>query len=478
MTKEQVTTVEGEETPSEREVPVFEFFHWIYRFFYSKTLGVILILVFAAFAVVGSLIHQAGPITYQDPAAKEAFLQEMQGAYGGWTPILNALGFFHVFTSIPFYITVVLLGLSIAACTIHRIPELIRRQNDPRVHVARRFFDRARYRACVVTEVPAGTALETAKDVMKKQRFRVLPDPRDEDAFYADRNAWAGIGTVISHVSFIVILLAFVVSANWGVEENLAVPVGEHTDVGLGTGLTATALYFQNPLTEEGQPADYVSGLELWDGDTLVAEQDVRVNDPLDYGGFRYHQATFGLAADMTVTRAGETLFEGPVPMSATSNEGQNIVGQLDIPESDVEAIVVASASGASHSEVPIGAVLVQIYDQPTGEMLDRTIIWQGDTERLGEYRFTFERERQYTGITVRNDPGTLWMWIGSTLLVVGMSITFLFPYRRLWGRVDDDQDARRLRLGAVARLDYSYQRLFERLVDQVETSLNEDEDG
>ena len=91
----------------------------------------------------------------------------------------------------------------------------------------------------------------------------------------------------------------------------------------------------------------------------------------------------------------------------------------------------------------------------------------------MGGYTLTFERERQYTGIRMRHDPGTPWMWFGSTLLVVGMCITFLFPYRRLWSRVDEAEDGgSEVLFGAVSRLDYSYQRMFERLVAEVDQDL------
>lgn len=462
--------------PHQRDVPVKEFFHWIYRFFYSKTLGLVLILIFAVFAVFGSVIPQAAPGTYDDPAAKAAFLQNIGELYGGWTPILDFLGLFHVWTSVGFYVVMAMLALSIAACTIHRIPELVKRKHDPRLHVAKRFFDRARYRATIPTDAKPAEALSVAEQVLKGDHFRVIADPKDEDAFYADRNSWAGIGTVIAHTAFIVILAAFVVSNVWGIEDEAAIPVGGSVEIGHDTGLTAHAVSFTDSYTEEGQPSDYVTELQIWDGDKVVAEQEVRVNSPLDYGGFRFHQSTFGIAADVKVANAeGVTVFEGSVPLKWQSNQNQNSVGRFDLPEYGVEVIVVTAASGATASQVPVGAALFEVYESETGSALGHTLVKQGDTGEDGGWEFTFERERSYTGITVRQDPGAWVMWVGSTLLVVGMSITFLFPYRRLWVRVDEGEDGvARIRFGAVARLDYAYQRLFEKIVGQVENRLDD----
>lgn len=460
--------------PEDRHVPVGELFGWIYRFFYSKTVGLILILVFAVYALIGSVIAQTSHDTWADPAGRAQFLSQMEELYGGWTPVLSALGFFHVFTSTGFYVVVALLALSILACTVHRIPELIKRKRNPRLHVSAKFFDRARYRAQIPTTAGPETASEAAAKVLRGQRFRVLPDPRAEGkAFYADRNAWAGIGTVIAHLSFIIILAAFVISATWGIEEELAIPVGG--SVPAAGGLTAHAVSFQDSYAPDGQPIDYVTELQLLDGDEVVAEQEVRVNTPLDFEGFRYHQQSFGIAADVNVAGAGgETLYAEAVPLMWTSNGGQNSVGRFDLPGTDLEIIVVTAASGATASPVPLGAALFEVYQKESGEMLGQGLVAQGQSEEFGEYTFSFERERQYTGIRMRQDPGALWMWVGSILLVTGMSITFLFQYRRLWVRVDADPDTggSTVRLGAVARLDYAYQRLFENMVERIEIEL------
>ena len=76
----------------EHEVAVSELFHWVYRFFCSKTVGLILILVMAFYAVIGSVIAQTTTQTLSDPSAKQQFITQMREIYGGRTPILDALG--------------------------------------------------------------------------------------------------------------------------------------------------------------------------------------------------------------------------------------------------------------------------------------------------------------------------------------------------------------------------------------------------
>ncbi len=480
------TVVVGDEgDPSvveDRHVSVGEFFHWIYRFLYSKTVGLVLILLFAAYALVGSVIVQTSAATWADPELRASFVAEVTPMYGKFTPILGALGFFHVFTSLGFYVMVALLAMSILACTAHRIPTLLKRWKTPRVRVSKKFFEKARYRATIPTTEGPEEALAVTEQVLRKDRFRVLPDEKSGGrAFFADRNAWAGIGTVIAHVSFVIILLAFVISARFGVEEQLSLPVDREVELGHDTGLTALVVSFQDTYTEDGQASDYVTDLQLLRDGEVVVQQDVRVNTPLVYSGFRFHQNSFGVAADIEITdSANEVLYSGSVPMLWSSGGGQNAVGKVLLEDQPrpLEVLVVTAASGATASEIPLGTALFQVFDVATDDMVGQVLVEQGETSEAGGLSFTFERERRYTGITMRQDPGTIWMWVGSVLLVVGMSITFLFPYRRMWVRADEHDGQTQIRLGAVAKLDYAYQRLFEKVVAQVDEATESKEEG
>ncbi|WP_099332943.1 cytochrome c biogenesis protein ResB [Actinomyces minihominis] len=458
------------------DVGVLEIFRWIYRFFYSKTVGLVLILLLAFYAVIGSLVVQAAPGTFSDPAAKQAFLAQVGPNYGAFAGILNGLGFFHAYTSIGFYIVVTMLGLSVAACTTHRIPELVRRSKQPRVHVAKRFFDRARYRATVVAPASTEVSLQTAEDVLRENRFRVLPDPRDPHSVYGDRYSWSGIGTVLAHTAFIIILAAFVISSTWGIDDLKSVPVGGSVEVGHGSDLVLTAHSFADSYTEDGRPADYVSELEISEGGEVVATQEVRVNSPLSYGGFRFHQQSFGIAADFLIRDMdGSDLFEGAIPLQWTSADGLNAVGRIEIPEKNLEVIVATAASGQPNSSILVGMAAVELYALDTEQPIAATQLTQGDSELVGSYEVTFERENQFTGILVRKDPGAIWMWIGSIMLVVGMCITFMFQYRRIWVRVEPGSETgggTAVRFGGISRLDASYQRMFERIVESVADDL------
>ncbi len=51
-------------------------------------------------------------------------------------------------------------------------------------------------------------------------------------------------------------------------------------------------------------------------------------------------------------------------------------------------------------------------------------------------YEVRFLGPRQFSGITVRRDPGSRFIWVGVLLLLGGLIVTFAFPRRRIWLRV------------------------------------------
>ena len=51
-------------------------------------------------------------------------------------------------------------------------------------------------------------------------------------------------------------------------------------------------------------------------------------------------------------------------------------------------------------------------------------------------YTYTFEERVEASGVSVRRDPGDLFIWIAVGLATIGLGITFYVPRRRLWVKV------------------------------------------
>lgn len=452
--------------------PAKDLFRKVYRFFHNKFVGLALILAMAVLTLLGTLIAQAPPGVLNDPASAEQWLDSMRPRYGGWTNVLHFLGFFNLYRSIPFLVVVGLLALSIIACTTHRVPLLWKRATQPQLHVTDGFFKHARYRADRTIPVPPERVEAVARRALKGHRFRILDDERGPGInLYADRYRWGPFGTALAHASFVIILLGFVVSAFWGLDTHLNIPVGTKSAVGNGTSFEVEAVSFHDAYNEDGRPIDYVSHLVLYqDGQQVAEQEEVRVNEPLRFEGVKFHQASYGIATMIRVTEGDQVLFAEGVPLQWTSRDGTNSLGRFELPRQNLEVIVVTPASGRSGSSIPPGEAVFEVYPAESNQPLAVLPAAQGAPVEAGGLEFTFEREIQFTGITVRSDPGTNWVWVGSALMVLGMFMTFVLRHRRVWVRITPDGDGTRVRLGSSEKVDALYEREFARLASEITT--------
>src|SRR3990170_6161580 len=90
----------------------------IWHFVCSIRLALILILLIAVSAFVGTLLVQVpGGLSAQDHAT---WLEQMRLKYGVWTNPLNAFQFFDIFNSVWFRSLLVVLMVNVTACTVNR----------------------------------------------------------------------------------------------------------------------------------------------------------------------------------------------------------------------------------------------------------------------------------------------------------------------------------------------------------------------
>jgi cytochrome c biogenesis protein len=407
-----------------------------------------------------------------DPSAYASWIASIHSKYGGWTPVFDHLGLFAVFTSIWFKAITVLLTTSILACSVHRAPRLWKLAFHPRTSMGEVFFSHAPLRADILVSSGPETALDGVREVLRSHRFRTVSDP-DEDGLnmYADRFRWGPFGTVIAHVSFVVILLGFFLSSATGFKDtNFVAAVGSTVAVGHGTGLTVKAMSFNDAYYPDGQPSDYASDLVLYKNGVEVNRQTIRVNHPMSWDGVSFYQSFFGTAAAMQVKdSAGKSMYNDAVPLAFTSTDGKHSIGQFTLAGKKQTVEVVLPASGEVDPNIKAGQVQVNVYQDVNKPSIDSQIVDQGKPTTIAGASYTFERTRQYTGLIVAHDPGAMFVWVGSALLVIGLFLVFFFPHRRVWVRVRKTAAGSQILFASTMKRDVAFEPQFRQLVTDIQ---------
>jgi cytochrome c biogenesis protein len=455
----------------ELSVPVGDLFERLWHLFISMRTGLALMLGLAVLTLLGAVIVQAPPGMQADPQTYATWLDGLRPKYGGWTTVLDVLGLFNVFSSVLFRTLTLLLATSILACSVNRAPRLWRQAVHPRVVASPGFFEHVRLAGEVEAKADEAAALTALEAELARRRFRTIVT-RDATgvALYADRFRWGPFGTVIAHLSLIVIMAGAVLGAAGFRDEGFAVAVGSTVPVENGTNLTIQATSFSDSYYENGSPADYASHLILYENGQQVAERTIRVNDPLRYGDIKVFQSFYGPAADVLVKDAtGATLFEDGVPLVWQSTDETKVIGQFSVPSQDLTVYVISVASGRIDQTIKPGQMQVEIYrGNETATPVGLQVLDPGKPATVAGLEVTFVRERQYTGLIVARDPGGPLVWLGAILLVAGVMLVFFFPARRIWARVSSATSGSRIQVAALASHDVTFETAFRSLIDDV----------
>jgi len=444
----------------------------LWRFFISMRTGLVLILGLGLLSLIGTLLVQAPAGLAADPAAYTAWVASIHSKYGGWTPVFDRLGFFAIFTSIWFKAIMVLLTTSVLACSVNRAPRLWKLAFHPRTRMGATFFTHAALRAGVVVPAEPDETMDYVREVLQSHRFRTIADPDDNGLnLYADRFRWGPFGSVVTHLSFVIILVGFFLSATTGFKNTqLIVPVGSTVQVGNGTGLSVKAMSFNDAYYPDGSPSDYASDLILYKNGAQVDRQTIRVNHPMKRDGVSFFQSFFGEAAAMKVTdAAGKSLYDDAAALQWQSDDGKHSIGKFDLKSKGLSVYVIDVASGEVDPNIKAGQIQLEIDQDGKDAPIATQVVDQGKTTTIAGLRYTFERTRQYTGLIVTRDPGAVFVWIGSALLVLGLFMVFFFPHRRVWVRIRKTSGGSEVLCASTMKRDVAFKPKFHQIVTDIE---------
>ena len=251
--------------------------------------------------------------------------------------------------------------------------------------------------------------------------------------------------------------------------------------------------------------------LPLPDGGQLVVGfRDARTGETFFYYSLERVQDRGQLAPGEQVTVGGLTLiYDGP--QAESPPQGSLEVGETravgavditwlgaesvfysvlpDIPGADGDALLalerfgqartaaIFDAQGGEDVQLAVGATNQSSAGGQVGRPSRMVLGLGGDTGRIelnegqeivqSGFRYRYAGPREFTGLNVRRDPGGIAFWVGIGLGLLGMSLTFFMPRRRLWARISDG----RVQLAGQAGHGVDYTSELERIATSLDDS-------
>lgn len=331
----------------------------IWKLLTSLELAVVLVLILAAFMVVGALVPQGMDDEFYLKAWDEATYHTLRD--------LGLLGIFH---KAIFLVPAVLLGVNLLCCSLD-----ILRQFLPKAITAR-YVVSALYHVALVGMFVGFFATYLfsygGELTLKPGEAARVPLKKGE-------TAWAKLAPRLG----------------------LQAPPNEESAYRLRLKSFATTY-----VEKEGRifVKDWLSELEVVDDGAVAAAKRVEVNDPLVYGGMKYYQAFFDQKIKFDVDGKARELEPGE-PLR---------LGDETLMASTVTSGTLLAAGGPK----PIGPY-VELKEMPadkwhrvTKDIRPGRRLGRGKPVDVGGHRVTFVSFEEASGLTYKHDPAVKFLWV------------------------------------------------------------------
>ena len=240
-------------------------------------------------------------------------------------------------------------------------------------------------------------------------------------------------------------------------------------------------------------PKEYSSNLTVMDtSGAVILKKKIEVNDPLKFRGYTFYQSNHGLQArQIRQTTDGKTfygpyepfthpdfIFDVTPPGGTTTQISAKWQTPFTLPGSEITAKVVSfvpTSGGSQQQQNTMSNLVVQLeindpkngtYTYSAPKRFDQTPLRDGTRIKPVDIWGV-----EYTGLSVRRDPGVWIVYLGCIIMSVGLYMAFFMSHRRLWVQAVNSNGKTSLRIAGTA---HKHRESFEIKVQKTLGSLSE----
>ena len=427
---------ENKHSAEERKNPIWSFFA-------SVRLTVVLLIIIAGASILGTVIPQ-----------QEEAQRIMRDLPPGLVSILQALQLFDMYHSVWFLLMMVLLAVNLTVCSMNRFPRTWRIFRADRSGEPVRQFERdAADRVFSAGGTPALEA-ERLESIIRKKFGRVSRiEEKGVITLHGEKGAFSYFGVYVVHLSILVILAGAIVGSLSGVDGYVNIPEGETVDTvklrgGQGSKKLDFAVRcdrFTVEFYDNGMPREFRSDLAFLREGKIVHEGPLRVNHPIEFGGIRFYQASYGSLAGTALLTVRDGRGEKKLLKVSAGDQFElpgkkAAVSVLRIEENLMNmgpAVKLGVTSAEGGTAFWVFRHIREIEEANPGITKQ---VPQFNPGLIKPYLFTLGgiESGYYTGLQVNTDPGVPIVAAGAILMVAGFMIVFFFSHRQIWVRVEE----------------------------------------
>ncbi len=425
-------------------------------------LNLVLLLIIAGLAVFGSVVPQG-----QDPA----FYHQSYGPLR--SNFIQLFQLDDVYHSWWFFALIFLLTTSLLACSLNRLMPLWRQATTFQYRYEEDSYSGAPIQGKAFSAKAAGEAADGLFQRYRQRRYRVfMEEQQGRFYFYADRGRFGPFGSLVTHLSLVVIVIGALYGGLTGFKSYANIPEGESFDVQKG-GFSVRVNDFHIDYYDHYMPKQYYSDLKVMNGAQEVKSKIISVNDPLTYNGVTFYQTGHGWVVDGVLANIGkETRFRS-LDRETTPVGDDLSIKTLFYPD------YTSDASGYPKTRSPLPnnpRVVYVLFQGPKALKYDVAEL-DKPAKVNDNITVTFTGYRQFTGLQIASDPGIPIVYTGCALMLIGLLLSFYVFPRRIWAMITPDpRGCRVLVAGAAPRFPARLTEEIQELVEDLQRGEKNDQ--
>ena len=449
------------------------FWQGIYQMLASPKLTVVIFLVLAAASVVGTLMPQG---------LSEAELQSHYGQRAIW--FITTFGLNDLYHTGWFRLLLLFLCANLVVCTLERLPKTLK--------IFRRGEEQVDPQKLAKCSLNCQFTSNLSRDETEARLIKIISEEfgalhklagANHLAGMAEKGRWSPLMVYVVHLSVLLVLCGALVGSIFGFKGFMNILEGEAvsevmiegSERGLNLPFQVRCDKFDVSYYDNGMPREFRSDLTLIRDGKEVLKQELRVNDPLTYGGITFYQASYGAIlkdADVELTdresgavRRFVVPFREWVDIPGTRDRAQILRFEEDFRRLGPAMVLLISRAGG----------------EPDGSWIIIDMDFHGNRVENYNVKVLHATRIPYTGLQVKQDPGIWLVWLGFAAMLVGIGLTYYVSHCKLWvwAAADAGKGVTNVVIaGRTNRNEISFEQDFNRLCDRLQAELRQEGGG
>lgn len=342
-----------------------------------------------------------------------------------------------------------LLCVNLIFCTLERFPKVLKLINSDNLNVP---VERISKMGCTFSYFSTLDIKDTVQllsdDLVAKGWKPKITEREDNTLIFCQKGAFSRLGVYIVHTSVLIIFIGAIIGHVFGFKGSIMLPEqrtsskifpftpGDPIELGFGIRCDRFDIEFY----PNGMPKEYRSELAIVENGKEVLTKTIEVNDPLVYKGITFYQASYQSYRDFSIVIKDEKgiakSFSAPYRKELLWNEKGLRFGIINLESfgDRVTRLKIWFSNGAGKPSV---------FWLNSGEQMKIT--------RAEATYFFSAKQRCGTGLQVVKDPGIWLVYLGFSLMLIGLYMAFFMSHKRIRVLVKKEENRTKVLMGGSA---------------------------